>query len=107
LKAVVLKIEIQTTRQQLTFFSVACHLPSFGPFHLSTHAQIRLQIRNQQKQFLRDGGKRDGVQLLKEMWLSNKKVIKPVSFKKKHLSKFLYTPVAPTNDDAQELLSFC
>lgn len=57
--------------------------------------------------FLGTGGKlvTAYAQLLKEMWLSNKKVVKPNQFKKQ-LSKFAPQFTGTYQHDAQELLSF-
>ena len=57
--------------------------------------------------FLGTGGKLATAyaQLLKEMWLSNKKVVKPIQFKKQ-LGKFAPQFSGTYQHDAQELLSF-
>ncbi|CAB9517157.1 Ubiquitin carboxyl-terminal hydrolase Usp2 [Seminavis robusta] len=59
------------------------------------------------KNFLGTGGKLATAyaQLLKEMWLSNKTVVRPVQFKKQ-LSKFAPQFSGTYQHDAQELLSF-
>ena len=86
----------------LTLWLATCFPPTD---HLNHRYDYKSEINK--SNFLGTGGKLATAyaQLLTEMWLSNKKVVKPVQFKKQ-LSKFAPQFSGTYQHDAQELLSF-